>query len=296
MLVSGDGRSGQEDFRSLPYLVTTHEVSYANSATLLFSRKGKRARFANRLLAFASDYRSQEGEQTVSRSRQLYTDNLLPIPGARDEVIGIRKIIRGMTYLGEESNEANFKKHAGNYDIIHLAMHGYLDNENPMLSKLIFSIHPDSVEDNLLNTAEIYNLRLKARLATLSSCKSGMGTLSGGEGVISLARGFSYAGCPCIVMSLWEVEDNVSADIMTCFYKKLRQGCSKQKAMAYAKRTFLRKTEPVKTHPYYWACYVVIGDTHPVFVPHFLKYMAMALLVLVTVVWWVMRRRRAIIR
>lgn len=280
LLLTSKADPDKEDFRNLPYLLFSNEVSYANTATLLFNPVRNSTRIKNRLLAFAPDYQAKSSATHASEIRRQYRDELHPIPGAREEVKKIRKMIGGKAFLGNEASEVNFKKYASNYDILHLAMHTYIDNEYPMLSKLIFSDIPEGLEDNLLNVSEIYNLQLKANMTVLSSCKSGYGKLSEGEGVISLARGFFYAGCPSIVMSLWEVEDHVSNNIMTSFYKYLKKGYRKQKAMALAKRKFLENAEPVKTLPYYWACYVVIGSTRSVFISIYLKYTIISILLI----------------
>ena len=78
-----------------------------------------------------------------------------------------------------------------------------------MYSRLAFSKPmKNTTEDGWLNTSEIYNMQLNARMAVLSACNTGSGKLQKGEGVMSLARGFLYAGCPSIIMTLWEVRNN----------------------------------------------------------------------------------------
>ena len=102
-------------------------------------------------------------------------------------------------------------------------MHTLINDEVPLASKLVFSYNNDTVEDGFLNTYEIYNLDLNAELAVLSACETGIGKLSKGEGIMSLARGFMYAGVPGIVMTLWAVEDIAGAQIITEFYINLKK-------------------------------------------------------------------------
>ena len=168
-------------------------------------------------------------------------------------------------FEGNQATERKFKAIAENYDVIHLAMHTIIDNKNPMYSKLAFVDVRDSTEDGLLNTHEIYNMNFKAELAVLSSCSSGDGQMYKGEGVISLARGFSYAGCKSIVMSLWEVEDESSVKIMSYYYRELKTGKSKNEALHDAKLKFLKEAGPVKAHPYFWSTFIGIGDQAPLF-------------------------------
>ena len=105
-------------------------------------------------------------------------------------------------------------------------MHAFIDDSQPAYSRLAFfqNDNEDAENNGWLNTADIYNLDLNARLTVLSACNTGSGKLRKGEGVMSLARGFLYAGCPSIVMTLWEVEDNAGTKIMESFYKNLEKG------------------------------------------------------------------------
>ena len=80
-------------------------------------------------------------------------------------------------FFDDEATESNFKKNAEFYDILHLAMHTIIDNGDPMYSNLAFTQNVDALEDGFLNTYEIYNMHFNARMAVLSSCKSGFGML-----------------------------------------------------------------------------------------------------------------------
>ncbi len=120
---------------------------------------------------------------------------------------------------------------AGEYDIIHLAMHTYLNDQNPMNSAMIFSQVSDTPEDGLLYTYEVYGIPLKTRMVVLSSCNTGSGILSTGEGILSLARGFLYSGSQSVVMSMWEIEDKSGTEIIKMFYENLKKGKSKSKAL-----------------------------------------------------------------
>jgi CHAT domain-containing protein len=196
---------------------------------------------------------------------EQYREHLVPIPGVKDEVRMINRLVDGDIYLDEEATETRFKQNAENYDILHLAMHTIVNNEDPMYSKLAFVQNIDSLNDGFLNTYEIYNMRFNARMAVLSSCKTGFGKLMKGEGVMSLARGFMYAGCPSIVMTLWEVSDKSGAKLMQDYYQSLIKGKSKAKALQEAKINFLKKADNLKANPYFWSTYVLIGDANPIY-------------------------------
>jgi CHAT domain-containing protein len=116
----------------------------------------------------------------------------------------------------------------------------------------------------MLNTFELFNMKLNARMAVLSACNSGIGSIQNGEGMMSLARGFYYAGCPNVVMTLWPVEDQVSSVLVKEFYQNLSQGKNKIEALRQAKLKFLEDADPLRAHPYFWASYVNIGDMTPI--------------------------------
>ncbi len=259
----------EPDYRNLPYLIRDYDIGYSYSATLHFEDQRRTSKPTGNLLAFAPEYSDLLSQNIPDLSYlDVYRDKLIPIPGVRDEVKMISRLIKSDLYMDKEATEYNFKKLAGNYDILHLAMHTIVDNENPMYSKLAFTQNVDSFEDGFLNTYEIYNMKYNARLAVLSSCKTGYGKIQKGEGVMSLARGFMYAGCPSIVMTLWEVSDKSGARLMKDFYKSLKKGKTKTSSLRDAKLEFLRKADQLKAHPFFWSTYVAIGDSSPLYPSH----------------------------
>ena len=266
LLLSSGRLEVTDSYRNLPYLLREFTISYGYSATLWRQSLKKPAGGKGKMLAMAPSYEYSElPVHNGYSNRQYYRDKLMPLPGAREEAITVAALMDGMVMLDEEATEYNFKRHAGDYRMLHLAMHTLIDDENPMFSKLIFSESGDDDEDGLLNTYEIYNLSLNASLAVLSSCRSGYGTLRHGEGVMSLARGFLYAGVPSIVMTNWEIEDKSGAEIMTGFYSYIIRGYRKDEALRLARLDFLENVDMLRAHPYFWGAYVCIGNPGEVF-------------------------------
>jgi len=256
------------DYRNLPYLIRNTPVSYTYSATLHFEENRRNVIPAKQLLAIAPDYSNLYAQVPVSQGQdflETYRDNLMPIPGVKDEVRMISRLIPGDVLLDNEASESRFKELAGDYNILHLAMHTVVNNEDPMYSKLAFQQKIDEEDDGFLNTYEIYNMRYNAQMAVLSSCNTGYGKLMKGEGVMSLARGFMYAGCPSIIMTLWEVSDKSGARLMQDFYKYLKKGKSKSVSLQQAKLDFLSKADNLKANPYFWSTYVIIGNPDPLY-------------------------------
>lgn len=253
------------NYRNLSYLIRYHPISYQNSATIAYkwSEKDYSSSSGNKLLAFAPKY--ENVNDSILYTKRAYDTKLYPLPGAKIEIENISKIFAGEIYLDNLATETCFKEKAERFDILHLAMHTILDNENPMYSKLVFSQTGDSLNDGLLNTHEIYNMRLKARMVVLSACNTGDGKFMKGEGVMSLARGFFYSGCPSLIMTLWTVEDLSGSFLMSSFYKFLSQSYPKDVALQQAKLEYLETADPLKSHPYFWSGYVAIGDTQTLF-------------------------------
>ncbi|MEM8889407.1 MAG: CHAT domain-containing protein, partial [Bacteroidota bacterium] len=142
-------------------------------------------------------------------------------------------------------------------------MHAFSDDKNPMNSGLVFNpSNSGQGEDGILYSHEIYTMDFQAELAILSACNTGAGALSEGEGVMSLARAFAYAGVPSTSMSLWRANDETIAQIMQSFHMYLNEGMEKSAAMQKAKLDFLESSD--RTHPYFWAAFLTIGDDSPI--------------------------------
>ena len=266
------------DFSQLAYLVRDFNVNYANSANILMSNKKQKRHLQNEVLAFAPKYNSEQFEL----SNASYT--LLPLPGVQKEVDAIAETVRTEIYRGDNATEENFRALNQNFDVLHLAMHAYINDSLPAYSRLAFS--PEKGEHSLetdgwLNTADIYNLDLKnVRLTVLSACNTGVGKMQKGEGLMSLARGFLFAGCPSIVMSLWEVEDNAGTQIMTSFYKNLKNGKTKDEALRLAKIKYLENSNSRLAHPHYWMSFKCIGDQSPIYTSHDMYFFAVLIVLI----------------
>jgi CHAT domain-containing protein len=220
------------------------------------------------------------------------TNRLKPLVNAQEEVSNVINIFHGDIFNNEKATESNFKLNSEGYDVLHLAMHTIIDDEDPMYSKMVFSMGNDSTNDGYLNTFEIYNLNLKAQLAVLSACNTGSGKIRNGEGIMSLARGFIYAGVPSIVMTLWEVDDKSGADIMTNFYSYLKDGQAKDKALQNAKLEYLSTASQLRAHPYFWSAYVNVGNSNPLRKSHKYELVIYASILFLAIFAFIFYRRQ----
>jgi len=254
-----------QGYNELPWLIISNPLSYSSSATIHFEQTNRISRkVSGNLLAFAPSYDFTSNERNAGTIDSVIL-NLNPLTGTKEEINSISGLFRTKKLFDEKATETYFKEHAGEYGILHLAMHTIIDNQNPIYSKLVFKpAETGSKDDGYLHTYELFGLHLPGQLAVLSACNTGSGKLERGEGIISLARGFFYAGIPSVVMTLWEIEDHSSADLMALFYENLKLGLPNDVALQRAKITYLEKTGKLQAHPYFWAGYVIIGKTDPI--------------------------------
>jgi CHAT domain-containing protein len=151
-------------------------------------------------------------------------------------------------FLGEDATEERLKKLGPKSRFIHIATHGYFRQDNPMFSSI-------KLGNSLLSLFDFYQLQLSAELVTLSGCGTGMNVVIGGDELIGLVRGLLYAGAQTLMVSLWEVHDQSTAEFMRDFYGSYRESSNKANALRRALIN-LRKKRP---HPYYWAAFAMVG-------------------------------------
>ena len=273
------------DYGKLNFLMLQHAISYDYSATLRFGELFQNNRGNGQVLAVVPDYQQFGNFEDISGNSITLQD----LPYAMLEAQKTLKIADGDLLAGANATKARFEKEAKKYSILHLAMHTIIDDENPLYSRLVFQQTSDSLDAFTLGTYELFGLKLNADLAVLSACKTGSGKLMQGEGVMSMTRGFVYAGVNAIVMTNWEVHDQSGAQLMQLFYQYLADGETKDIAIQKARIDFLQTANNLKSHPYFWASYMLIGDAKPINLHHkspaIFEFMIIAILFGGMLVW-----------
>jgi len=147
------------------------------------------------------------------------------------------------------------------YRIVHFATHGLLNSRHPELSGLVLSlVNKDGLQqDGFLGLQDIYNLNLPADLVVLSACQTALGKNIQGEGVIGLTRGFMYAGATRVVASLWEINDEATAELMASFYSFMVKQRMSPAAALRAAQIKMWKQKRWNT-PYYWGAFQIYGE------------------------------------
>jgi|GEM_PF-1961741 len=245
------------DYKNLAYLIRRYQLNYSYSASLLVQNiQAKRLENNRKCLGFAPAY--PLGDPLIGEHTEL--------PWAEEELKAIQSYFSGQYFMKQEADKENFYKYASNYGLIHLAMHGVVDIRHPHKSLLLFardSGEVDNLDAGRLYAYEIHNLDLKADLVVLSACETGFGKVVRGEGVLSLARAFMYAGVPSVVTTLWKVNDYTSAALMARFYENLADGMSKPAALQKAKLDYLEQSDHISGHPAFWGSFISIGNPAP---------------------------------
>lgn len=145
--------------------------------------------------------------------------------------------------------------------VIHLATHGLLEYGNPQASGVrdlpgAIMLARSAQDDGLLTSSKIFSLKLHASLVVLSACDPGRGDITG-DGVIGLSRALISAGASSVVVSLWQVADHSTEELMTEFYRQLQQHTDKAQALRQA----MLKTMKQYPDPIDWAAFTLIGET-----------------------------------
>jgi CHAT domain-containing protein/Tfp pilus assembly protein PilF len=262
------------NFSEFPYLVKKFNTSYLFSASFLkeeTKRPDDNYSFVGFAPVFAGD-NSQQKKKTMNdstvaqlkRAIEINDKTYSELPETKHEVEGIldlfrKKKLSGLNYISENAKEEMIKSEImKNYSFLHIATHGFMNEEKPKLSGIIFTNKNNSSgEDGILYSDEIYNLNLNADLVVLSACESGLGKIVKGEGIIGLTRGFIYSGARNIVVSLWQVADKSTSELMIEFYRNILDGKSFSSSLREAKLKLIK--DGTYSYPLEWSPFVLIG-------------------------------------
>jgi CHAT domain-containing protein len=272
LVIAADGVLETLPFAVLPSC-QRREIAYLPSASALALRRGQqesKPAARERILALADPVLDRRDPRLPAGVAGQASSNSLPrLRFSRLEAELLARLRPGaaLTALDASASKALLTKQADslrNLTILHLASHAIVDAARPELSQVILSAFDSRaipVEDSSLRLHEIYQLDLRsARLVTLSACRSAAGSPLPGEGLVSLTRGFQYAGAGSVLATLWDVDDRSTASWMEEFYGALlERKQSLAGAVEWANRA-IRERRAEWAHPYYWAGFVLQGE------------------------------------
>jgi len=211
-----------------------------------------------------SSYKQYQALAMAPFSESSSKQNFSVLKASRSEV----ETLKGKILYGGDATKQNFIQLSIAYPVIHLATHAVANDSDPLRSFIEFYGSGDDADTtHRLYEQEIYHLDMKStRLVILSACETGNGRLVNGEGIMSLSRAFSYAGCKSVITSLWKADDMATAFISKQLHHYLQKGFRKDEALQHAKSDYLESNEiePAHKTPAYWAHLVLIGDAHAI--------------------------------
>jgi CHAT domain-containing protein/Tfp pilus assembly protein PilF len=250
------------------YLIEDFSITTAPSASVLI-KTTRLAAIKNRSAA----------ESFIGISNPRFNNRRFPglqaLPSAEEEVTRARSLYQQGEYFNqEEATESELVRRIGNHEIAHIASHILIDEQAPLLSSILLAEENTRnakekqpagiVADGILTAQEIYQLVFpRTKLVILSGCRSATGNYARGEALGALAQSFFAARVPAVIASLWEVDDESTAEIMYSLHHNHRvkhQGFGE--ALSQAQRSLIYSEDIRRRHPYYWAAFLLSGDGH----------------------------------
>jgi CHAT domain-containing protein len=240
-------------------LIAQHTILTAPSIQVLELTRQQRDRLASRKSVGGESL--IVGNPTMPKIVTQLGDTpvqLSNLPGAKQEALEIAKLFNTQAMTGAQATKTAIAQKMPNARIIHLATHGLLDDTKGLGVPGAIALAPSGngqLNDGLLTSDEILDMKLNAELVVLSACDTGRGRITG-DGVIGLSRSLITAGVPSIIVSLWKVPDDATALLMTEFYKNLKKSPDKAQALRQAMLT----TKQQYPDPLNWAAFTLIGE------------------------------------
>ena len=258
--------TGPWDWPSLAYLIRSHAISYAPSATVagMVSRRARAAMdrpYAEKLAAFgdpvAVSRLPHSAEEVWSIAELLSPPGALGAPEQRPQTYDGHGILARAGAAATKAAIVELASAGRSYRYVHFACHGLLDIEQPGDSGLLLG---PSLTDDVWRADEIMTADLRCELAVLSACETGLGQVMRGEGVVGLSRAFLLAGATAVCGTLWRVDDEGTAELMRMFYRRLLDRGDPCKAQTLALAQLGALDHADMCHPFFWASFALVGN------------------------------------
>lgn len=237
------------NFSEAQYLIEKHQIKLGYSFSIVGKQEQqKKSNYPQQILAFAPFANPQ------SKSTKYAT-----LSFSNDEVQQLDKLFLVELYKNDKATKAQFEKTIKNAPIVHISSHAFSSptEEQPHIAFF----------DQVFYMSELYASELKADLVVLSACQTNIGKHKAGEGIMSMSRGFTYAGAKSLISSLWNTNATATGKILSSFYHQLQDKRPKPEALHQAKKAYLKDNNipSYERSPYYWAGLIYYGDDNSLY-------------------------------
>ena len=257
-------------YHEMPFLVRDYTIQYSPSAAVMMSKMKTKPENPQNLLALAPFNEVNEQSSVIDENSRRYLGQLTPLPLTGYETREIAKLFRkrdsvwnfffpeqAVVLTNNLASKARLLNGSiSDYGFIHFATHAFINDNNPALSGI--ALRGSNGDDGIIYINDIYNLQMNADLVVLGACDTGLGQIRKGEGMIGFTRAFHYAGASNLVVSMWKVNDQPTANLMIEFYKHFRSGKSYAEALRSAKLELIN--HPEYAAPRNWAAFILNGS------------------------------------
>ena len=228
-------KTNTTSFSKMPFVIKSHTIAY-NSSSQFYLTSTKATKSTN-LLGFFP----------------VFENSKQPLTFSIEEASTVENEMDSKLLLKNKATKNYFIENAKNYDILHLSTHASAGD-------FVTPAHIEFYDDSLFLN-ELYTINLNTNLVVLSACETGIGKLFKGEGPMSIARGFQYAGAKHLLFSLWQINDLSTSQIMQSFYKEYNNNKSGYISNHLSKINYLENDAitNAKKSPYYWSAFVFYG-------------------------------------
>jgi len=222
------------------YLIHKNQISYANSITFLSQHKKTKR---------------EQPKNAVGFAPVNFSNGLPTLTNSRSELAQLDLFNNTDLFIEGSASKKNLFTNINGYKIVHISTHATINKfKEPHLA----------LSDSLISVSEMYLTNNNANLVVLSACETANGELYKGEGVLSLSRSFFNTGAKSVASTLWSIDDKVTSEIMASFYTYLNDGLPKSTALHKAKLDYINTNDLSDSSPYYWASFILVGDTSPI--------------------------------
>ncbi len=259
-------------YSTITYPLLNYQISFHYSSSLWNLERQKTMEdsdidYEYEFVGFAPVFEdSKENENYTNQLLANNRNNFNPLPYSKQEIEEVANLFanknkKSLAFTDFQANQENLKVYATKTRRLHLATHSQTFTKTPFNSYL-WLFGKDSTQNNVilqkLYASDLYGSFFPSELVVLSSCRSGVGQVVEGEGVITLTRSFLNAGTKNIIFSLWQIDDLATKELMTTFYGFVAEGKSYSESLQLAKQK-LSSSEKFNS-PFYWSGILLIGE------------------------------------